>query len=84
MNSSKMYKQEQNINFCERNFQTVNDWYNEYFSTDFNQEEHQLNEEEYFKILHSQKNTSPGYDNVPWLILKKLHHEIHILYLENI
>lgn len=73
----KAYKLEHNDNFNDQNYEMVNDWYNEYFNTDYNQEVQQLEEEEYFKALHAQKNTSPGYDNVPWIILKKLDYEIH-------
>ncbi len=38
---------------------------------------YELNEELYFNILNSSKNTSPGFDKIPTKVVKMLDYEIH-------
>lgn len=64
-------------NFNQDHQHVIENWYQEYFNSNAINDDVEIDEEEYFSILHNQKNTSPGIDNIPWTIIKQLEYAIH-------
>lgn len=56
----------------------VDDWCDDYLSKKAkNDTPTKLDEDTYYELLHNSRNSSPGIDNIPWNIVKKLEHNIH-------
>lgn len=76
---SKFYNGTPQDNFDRCTDSMVNDWNEKFFRK--NSEEasnNMVNQEEYFNILQSQKNTAPGPDSISWRVVKNLSLEVHL------
>ena len=73
------YKESHHPNFDIHNREQINLWYDTYFNqqADNNEDIAVIDPNTYYKILHTQKNSSPGYDNIPWSIVKQLDVPVH-------
>lgn len=72
----------QHPNFDDENFNTITEWCENYFNIAPTNDTIEVENEEYFNILSSQKNSAPGYDNIPWTVLKKLDYHIHLFIIK--
>lgn len=81
------FQQPQNLNhprFDQDHFQNVTEWYNTF---DFNLPIDDntitiIDSDDYFQIIHSGKNTAPGYDHTSRKVLKELDDTIHNVILK--
>ena len=78
----KNYAAIQQPNFDVENFNKITEWCVNYFANTPFDTVVEIEEEEYFLILSSQKNSAPGFDNIPWSIVKKLDYNIHIFIIK--
>lgn len=74
----KRYKFTDDNLFDSSNRAQIDEWYDSYFRRqDDSVEPISIEEEDYYQLLHSSKNSSPGDDNIPWIVLKKLDDTVH-------
>lgn len=76
------YEELNDPSFDQHSYEEAQSWYATYFNRDMDYQPIEVDEEEYFSILHHQKNTNPGGDNIPWNVLKNINYRTHI-YNEN-
>jgi hypothetical protein len=71
------FKEDQNADYDSRNFQSVNEWYNDFFTVNnIPNVGSTVIEEEYYANLNKGKNTSPGFDLISRSILRRLHEDV--------
>jgi hypothetical protein len=71
------FKDDQNADYDSRNFQSVNEWYNDFFTVNnIPNVGSTVIEEEYYANLNKGKNTSPGFDLISRSILRRLHADV--------
>jgi hypothetical protein len=72
------FKEDQNADYDSRNFQSVNEWYDDFFTVNnIPNVGTTVTEEEYYANLNKGKNTSPGFDLISRSILRRLHEDVH-------
>lgn len=64
--------------FDKTNLDRVNNWYDEFFHSQPTDAREFIEEDDYFEILSEQRNTAPGEDKIPWVVLKKLNYNTHL------
>lgn len=76
---SKAYTPDDNPNFDQRNYNTVTEWHDTFFTNNTTQNNNirSISEEEYYETLSIGKNSAPGFDLITRGLLKKLSPKIH-------
>lgn len=72
------YKEDHNNRYDQQHYEYVNEWVDNFVKERIAITEQNIEEDEYFEIIHQGKNTTPGHDNITKDILKKLKHDIHL------
>lgn len=75
----RRYKFGEDDNYDKNAKTMIDEWYKKYFSNQIHPRERTtLEHADYYQQLHNSKNSSPGKDNIPWIILKRLDEKIHL------
>lgn len=74
----KVYKFNEDKYFDDSTLGSINSWYHDYFENQqITVDNTTIDESDYFQLIHENKNSTPGEDNIPWIIIKKLNETIH-------
>lgn len=82
----KTYTTDNDPNFNAQNLRDVSNWYEDYFNLPANEHEeiNNITGAEFATVLKKCKNTSPGIDNIPIGIIKKLNQRAHLFITESL
>lgn len=73
------FKEREHPNFDKNFEEEINEWYRGFFEDQDGADQDKLTVDpnDYYKIVHTQKNSAPGADNIPWQIVKQFEPIIH-------
>ena len=77
---SEAFKEKNYPEYDEANYNSTNNWYNEYFNQpndNIDNTTYEITEEDYMNIVSRGKSTSPGHDNVTKNLIRHLNPKIH-------